>query len=136
MTDVRHPDLHPSPEILEMPRSRKASAQIELAQHTDGRWMWAVSWLEGGSGRGYCCGAKWGNFAATRAAALDAAIAEGLGQTETAHDACPSVRARLQTLFPAQGGMFRPLVRISGLHQIPALWLPCLFSLPDFVILA
>ena len=105
---MRHHELHQDPEILHMPTMRSAQASIELGQHTDRRWMWAVSWAEGFSGKGYCCAAKWNRFAATREEALCAAIAEGLEQTERASSDCPTVRAWLETLCPPQRDMFMP----------------------------
>src|SRR5690606_38100828 len=99
---MRHPELHQHPEAITMPTARKARATIELGQHSDGRWMWAVRWHDGFSGQGYCCAEKWGNFATTRQAALDAAIAEGLEQTSQAQGACPTVRRWLASLSPPQ----------------------------------
>ena len=52
-------------------------AEIELHQHTDGRWMWSASYsLLNCSGSGYKVGPKWGRFAATRQDALRAAVDE------------------------------------------------------------
>lgn len=56
-------------------------AEIGLGQHTDGRWMWAVSWWDGISGQAYGVNAKWGHFADTRNVAIDLAVDEGLVQT-------------------------------------------------------
>ena len=81
----RHPELHQNPEVIAMPRQKNTDrASIELGQHTDGRWMWATSCCEDYKYRGYCCGAKWGNFAPTRDAALRCAVEEILAITKHA----------------------------------------------------
>ena len=114
---MRHPELHQNPEVIDMQMTRRASAKIELAQHDDGRWMWATSWAEGFSGRGYACAAKWGRFAPTRQAALEAAIAEAMEQTARASSDCPNVREWLESLWPRQGDMFMPAnVKVTGLR--------------------
>lgn len=105
-SEVRHPSLHQNPEILTMPTTRNAAARIELGQHTDGRWMWGLSWQDGFSGCGFCCGPKWGCFAPTREAALDAAIAQCLEQTAKANTDCKTVRAWAQTLCSRQEDLF------------------------------
>lgn len=103
---MRHPALHQNPERIEMQPTRGAEAAIELGQHADGRWMWALSWQEGHSGSGYCLGEKWGNFAETRQSALDAAVAEGLQQTSRAYSECRNVRAWLEAMSQKQGDLF------------------------------
>lgn len=103
---MRHPDLHQSPDRISMTAGRRAAATIELGQHADGRWMWALSWREGFSGRAYCLAEKWGNFAPTRRAALDAAVAEGLHETRRAYSDCHTVRAWLTSLNPQQPDLF------------------------------
>lgn len=64
--------------LMTRPRGASIPAiSIELAQHDDGRWMWSASiHHRSGYGRSYRVGPKWGNFAASRQAALIAAIAE------------------------------------------------------------
>ena len=108
MNTFRHEELHPNPEILQMRMTKKlAAAEIELGEHTDGRWMWAFSWQEGFSARGFACAAKWGRFAPTREHALDAAILEMRRDLEKRKDAKPEVSAWLETLSrPAQADMF------------------------------
>ena len=103
---TRDPCLHQNPEIIAMPRTRSADACIEVAQHTDGRWMWATSWMEGFSGMGYCCGVKWGKFAPSRSAAIASAVAEIMRQTESAGSECREVRAWVNSICPAQGDLF------------------------------
>ena len=100
--EYRHPELHQSPEILSMPTTRNASAEIELGQHTDGRWMWAISWREGFTASGFCCGAKWGRFAGTRQAALNGAIEEMKAATKA------EARAWAETLVSVQRDLFVP----------------------------
>lgn len=56
--------------------SRRAGAVIQLAQHIDGRWMWATNVTCGNEYRGYHVGPKWRNFAAHRDAAVTAAVDE------------------------------------------------------------
>lgn len=51
---------------------------LEAAQHTDGRWMWAIHINAGSWGQGYRVGAKWGRFTATRAEAIAAACDEAM----------------------------------------------------------
>lgn len=103
---MRHHELHPDPQVLAMPAARGASAHIELGEHEDGSWMWAVSLYEGAEGFGYSCAAKWQRFAATHAAALEAAIAEGMERTERAAKGYRTVRAWLASLRAAQGDLF------------------------------
>lgn len=70
-------------EILTLPRKGNVNpiAEIELHRHTDGRWMWSTEHhLSNGSGGGYRVGPKWGQFAATRADALRAAVDELIGK--------------------------------------------------------
>lgn len=102
----RHPDLHQNPEIISLPISRRADARIEVAQHTDGQWMWSTSWHEGFSGQGYAVGAKWGNFAPSRAVAITKAVAEIMKQTESAASDCSEVRAWAARVCPVQGDLF------------------------------
>lgn len=52
------------------------TAHIETAQHSDGRWMWGISFDTATCGEGCAPLAKWGRFAATEAAAIDAGIQE------------------------------------------------------------
>lgn len=74
---MRHPDLHQNPEVIVMPgKYRTARTCIELAQHDDGRWMWAWTFLGDKGGQSFSCGAKWGKFAASRRKALVCAINE------------------------------------------------------------
>ena len=50
--------------------------RIQLAQHTDGRWMWAVSISGPVSGYGYAPNPKWGKFASSRGGAVEGARQE------------------------------------------------------------
>jgi hypothetical protein len=52
------------------------STTIQIAQHTDGTWMWATQTHSTWSGRGYRIGPKWGKFAPTRQDAIAAACNE------------------------------------------------------------
>lgn len=64
---------------LTLPRKGNVNpiAEIELHQHTDGRWMWSTEHtLSNGSGGSYRVGPKWGRFAATKPDALSAAVNE------------------------------------------------------------
>lgn len=65
-------------ETLTLPHPRMAwdYAEIELHRHTDGLWMWSVSWNADMGGGGYRVGAKWGKFAETRDDALYYACCE------------------------------------------------------------
>lgn len=54
----------------------RPSITIELAQHTDGLWMWSTSIYGSKSGYGYRLGPKWGKFARTRNDAIIAACNE------------------------------------------------------------
>ena len=59
------------------PSSRdQPEMKIELAKHTDGRWMWARSCTTNMAYSGYRVGPKWGKFAATRGDAIWAACQE------------------------------------------------------------
>lgn len=51
-------------------------AAVRIAQHTDGRWMWAISYYTNEGGEGSAPLAKWGRFAPTRDAARKAGIEE------------------------------------------------------------
>lgn len=73
---MRLPELHPNPEVMRFDGGTCLFAKVELGQHTDGRWMWAMSFFTAKHGAGYACGPKWGNFAEDRITALDSAIAE------------------------------------------------------------
>lgn len=59
---------------LRLPHPKMAweLAEIEVHQHEDGRWMWAV----GQSGGGYKVGPKWGRFAPTQLDAIRYGAAE------------------------------------------------------------
>jgi len=61
------------------PRGRPVheGVTVELARHTDGRWMWATKYsLKDGSGCSYRVGPKWGQFTADRQTALHEALRE------------------------------------------------------------
>ncbi len=66
---------------------------IELAQHTDGLWMWGTSSMIRAGYSGYRLGPKWGKFASTR----DAALAAACNEIE-ARNPEPSVLAWLESL--------------------------------------
>lgn len=55
---------------------RTSDAEIELAQHDDGLWMWSTKCRTGVTYRGYRVGPKWGQFATTKQAAIEAACNE------------------------------------------------------------
>lgn len=61
--------LTPSPEELPFPH-RPFGTRIQIAQHDDGQWMWAVRVWCGNEGIGYHIGPKWEKFAGSRADAL------------------------------------------------------------------
>lgn len=92
--DANGPVIQGDPqEYLFLPRHGNACplAEIELHQHTDGRWMWSASYgLLNGSGRSYKVGPKWGRFAATRHDALRAAVDELVGGITKRED-CTSI---------------------------------------------
>ncbi|WP_157779800.1 hypothetical protein [Celeribacter ethanolicus] len=70
--------------ILTLPHPRMAwpLASIEIHQHTDERWMWAVNM----AGGGYRVGEKWGKFADSRDDATHYAAKEVLTQCERVQD--------------------------------------------------
>jgi hypothetical protein len=74
---------------LRLPHPRLAwdMAAIQLHQHEDSRWMWAIQHANGG----YQVGPKWGRFAPSQAAALTYAAGELL-------DWCDRTEAQGQTL--------------------------------------
>ena len=59
-----------------MPSQGYPAAEIRTGQHTDGRWMWAITIMTGRSGHSYALLPKWDRFAATSEAALLAAAQE------------------------------------------------------------
>jgi len=66
--------VYPSPQdgrphLIGLPR-----ASVQVAQHTDGRWMWAITFSTSSGGEGYAPHAKWGRFTQDR----DAAVKEGI----------------------------------------------------------
>jgi hypothetical protein len=73
----------PADVTLRLPHPRLAwdLAAIELHQHEDGRWMWAVHSSSGG----YKVGPKWGRFAATQDAARTYAAGELLDWCDRNH---------------------------------------------------
>ena len=101
MITLRHTELHPNPEVLQMRTTSVAAAEIALGEYSDGRWMWAFSWREGFAGHGFACSAKWNRFASTRAEALENAIREMRKEVKS------EVREWLENLSaPAQVDMF------------------------------
>lgn len=58
--------------------SKHRGIRLEIAQHSDGRWMWSASTLTPAWGASYRIGPKWGQFAQSRADAISAACAEAL----------------------------------------------------------
>ncbi len=66
-------------------------AELRFAPAEDGRWMWAVSYQSaGGFGFGSTPLPKWGRFAADRAAAVAAAVADLREQLQRAAERPPS----------------------------------------------
>lgn len=57
-------------------RSDVPQITIQIAQHTDGLFMWAIDAMVGTGYRGYRVGSKWGKFAPTRQDAIAAACTE------------------------------------------------------------
>ena len=49
---------------------------IEIAQHSDGTWMWSTSCFWNGCYSGYRVGPKWGKFTHSREDAITAAVRE------------------------------------------------------------
>lgn len=75
-----------------------SNARIQLAQHTDGLWMWSTSTYFMNGGRTYRVGPKWGNFADTRDEAL--------------HAACNEIRDGIEgPRSPAPKGDIRPITQ-------------------------
>lgn len=58
------------------PTMRRDLACIELAQHTDGQWMWGVQLNATNGGFGWRVGPKWNRFAPTKSRARLEAIAD------------------------------------------------------------
>lgn len=80
-------------ETLALPRKGNLNplAEIELHQHSDGRWMWSASFgLLNCSGHSYKVGPKWGRYAETRAGALRGAVDE-LTARLSDREACRSI---------------------------------------------
>lgn len=74
--DVCGPDYPVETLSAKVPGCRYGRAQIELAQHHDGRWMWGIDYRTTWSGGGYHVGPKWGRFADCRVDAVREALAE------------------------------------------------------------
>lgn len=55
---------------------RHLGLRIELARHTDGRFMWGIEFHTPTGGQGYRVGPKWGNFAPCAIEALQRARVE------------------------------------------------------------
>ena len=55
------------------PSGKAAQITIQIAQHTDGLWMWSTSGFIRTEYRGYRLGPKWGKFAKSRQDAIAAA---------------------------------------------------------------
>lgn len=71
------PTIHyPSPPSTNPRFAALPKARIEVVQHDDGRWMWAIDFGTADGGEGYAPMPKWGRFAPTEAAARTAGIAE------------------------------------------------------------
>lgn len=69
--------IHGAPDItfrLPHPRMAWDLMQLQIHEHEDGRWMWAVTTCTGG----YKVGPKWGRFADTQEAAVRFAAAEAI----------------------------------------------------------
>ncbi len=76
-------------EVLTLAHSRirhLSSAEIELHRHTDGRWMWSVSYHFCDRGGSYKVGPKWGRFARDRQSALYWATQELIRATRNVAD--------------------------------------------------
>lgn len=85
--------------VLPHPRRRWERACIEVHQHTDGLWMWAVQFhLDSGCGSGYRVGPKWGRFAATRGDAIFHAAEEMREHLKRCHAPCKSKAVILEWL--------------------------------------
>ena len=95
--DPHGPVIDGAPDVtLRLPHRRMAwdLAAIQLHEHEDGRWMWAVSC----AGSGYKVGPKWGRFAATQPEAMRFAAAELL-------DWCDRRQGRTDGMMISQGEM-------------------------------
>lgn len=82
---VRDDDLIESFEFGSRPLKGTANKSapyitIEIAQHTDGMWMWSTSCFWKGRYSGYRVGPKWGNFTYSREDAITAAVREVFGR--------------------------------------------------------
>lgn len=53
-------------------------AEVRIAQASDGRWMWAISFWASQGGEGFAPMEKWGRFADT----CDAAVSAGIDELE------------------------------------------------------
>lgn len=51
-------------------------ADVLVAQHVDGRWMWGITFATVEGGEGFYPLPKWGRFAPTERAAIEAGLAE------------------------------------------------------------
>jgi len=58
-------------------------AEVRVAQASDGRWMWGISFTCNTGGMGYAPLEKWGKFATSRDEALNAGAQEMLGELLT-----------------------------------------------------
>lgn len=72
---------------------------IDIAQHTDGRWMWGYHYDHDTAGCGYAPLPKWGNFADSEAMALHCAVWEMFAELRDVQNSGASeIRAWLRTL--------------------------------------
>lgn len=95
-----------SPRFVGMP-----NAEIRVARHEDGRYMWGLSFSTSQGGEGFHPLPKWGRFSASEASATEAAVAELLSRLGQRHwGSNEQIRAlrdwaeELQS--PVQGGLF------------------------------
>ena len=72
---------------LPHPKMAWSLATIQLHEHEDGRWMWAVQHASGG----YKVGPKWGRFSATMSTAASFAAAELLNWCDQAEGRLESI---------------------------------------------
>lgn len=92
------PDGHvvqgePDEEIAWSGRGVKTLLQIH--QHTDGLWMWSVSFETSETGVHYRVGPKWGRFATTRRDAVTLAMQELRERVDESQQIAPAQKTAL-----------------------------------------
>ncbi len=103
---------YPSPAPTRHHFAALPQAHIEVVQHDDGRWMWAISFYTADGGEGYAALPKWARFAPTEGAARAAGIAELrerlARRTWAGKPQALALMAWLDALdAPVQGALFR-----------------------------